>query len=103
MEVAVLLKVVGGGFSGVGSLILAYRGYVIFNWVKYTLFAHEKSIDALASAIYNIEPVYDGKIIMGSLDQLLKLEDKLGFWLLIVGIVMFGIGMLATAISYLVA
>ncbi|WP_151838126.1 MULTISPECIES: hypothetical protein [unclassified Acinetobacter] len=103
MEVAVLLKVVGGLSSGVGSLILAYRGFVIFKWVKYTLFAHEKSIDALVSAIYNTKPVYDGKIIMRSLDQLLKLEDKLGSWLLIIGIVMFGVGMIATAISYFFA
>ncbi|USA54585.1 hypothetical protein NDN13_05155 [Acinetobacter sp. C32I] len=103
MEINVLLKIIGGVSSGVGSLLLAYRGYVILNWVKYILFAHEKNIDALMGTVYKVPNVYDGEIITGTVNQLLILEGKLGLKLLILGFVLFGAGMLMTALSYFVA
>lgn len=102
MEINVLLKIIGGVTSGVGSLLLAYRSYVIFNWVRYILFAHEQNIDTLIGTVYKIPNVYNGGITAGTVDQLLNLERKFGLRLLILGFLLLGAGMFMTAISYLV-
>ncbi|HEE6161303.1 TPA: hypothetical protein R7Q74_000619 [Acinetobacter baumannii] len=101
MNLVILLKVIGGGLSGLGSLLLAYRSYVIFNWVRNILVAHENNLDIIFSLVTNRLKSYSSIYIDGTVQQLLKIESRPGLLLLILGFIMFGLGMLMTAVSYI--
>jgi len=92
------LKIVGAIFTALGSILLAWRVKAILVWVKYCLVAHEVSIEQLAL-------VANGKsqtqpAVTGSVTHLLRVEDKLGIVLLILGFSFLAFGMICNAASY---
>ena len=93
------LKLVGTVFSAAGSLLLAWRVKQILKWVVYALVAHEQSLTQLRKFV-NHEP-QTGPVVEGVTVHLLDVESRLGFVLLILGFVCFGIGMLCNAATYL--
>lgn len=94
-----LMKVSGAVSTAIGSILLAWRVYVILKWVKYCLFAHEVSITQLSKILSNkpqTEPIVEG--VTRHLDNV---ESKLGIVLLILGFLLLAIGMLCNAATYL--
>ena len=95
------LKISGALTTGIGSILLAWRVKAILKWVIYCLVAHEQSIDQLARLAANQRQT--DPIVGGVTKHLLDIESKLGLILLILGLVLLGVGMLTTAVSYFVA
>jgi hypothetical protein len=92
------LNILGAVSTSLGSVILAWRAKVILTWVKYSLVAHEITIQQLirkANREHQTMPA-----IEGSVSQLLKIEDKLGVVLLVIGFLLLALGMLLKAVSY---
>lgn len=100
-DISLWLKVGGGVFTGLGSILLAWRVKSILKWVEYCLVSHENSILELSNAIDRSS--YRPMINYGVARHLIDVKDKLGFYLLVGGFVLLGIGMLSNAASFLVA
>jgi hypothetical protein len=91
-------KIVGAIFTVLGSILLAWRAKAILEWVKNCLVAHEVSIQQLnliANGRSQTQPV-----ITGSVKHLLRVEDKLGIVLLMLGFSFLAVGMVCNAASY---
>lgn len=100
-KIDLILKVAGAGFSGIGSLILAWRVKNIIKWVVYSLVAHEKSLNKILCKI-NGEPDPDSDPALKNVPiHLLRYLDKVGFCLLITGFVFLGVGMILNMIHFL--
>lgn len=92
------LKLIGALATGVGSILLAWRVKEILKWVVYCLVAHDQSITQLRRLASN-QPQTDN-IVEGVPKHLLHVESKLGFVLLIFGLLLLGAGMLCNAATY---
>lgn len=99
-DLAAWLNVIGAVSVGAGSILLAWRVKEILKWVVYCLVAHEQSIEQLSNLATNKNQT--GPIVSGVTKHLLDIESKLGFVLLVVGLLLLGVGMLSNAASYLV-
>lgn len=97
MELNVLLKVIGMFLSGLGSILLAWRVKSILEWVVYCLVAHEQSIEQLIRIAENKNQTKP--TITGTPIHLLKIQDRIGFVLLVVGFLSLGLGLLLNAFS----
>lgn len=93
------LKLIGALSSGAGSLVLAWRVKELLKWVVYCLVAHEQSITQLRKIASN-QPQTE-PLVEGVPKHLLKIQDKLGLALLIVGFSLLGVGMLCNAATHL--
>ncbi len=98
-DAATWFKLIGTILSAGGALVLAWRVKEILKWVVYALVAHETSITQLRKVLNN-EP-QTGPVVEGVTTHLLDIESKLGFFLLILGFALLGIGMLCSAASIL--
>ncbi len=97
-DIPIVLKIVGGLTTATGSILLAWRVKVILKWVVSTLVAHEQSIRQLRKILNNeqqTEPLLEGVT-----KHLLDIESKLGVLLLVSGLLLLGVGMFLSAISY---
>lgn len=98
-KLALVLKVVGSGLSGVGSILLAWRVKSIIKWIVYSLVAHEVSIDQIRKFLNKL-PQTD-PMVSGVPKHLLEFQDKAGMCLLIAGFASLGLGMLLNMVHYL--
>ncbi len=101
MDTQTLLKIAGTGMTGLGSILLAWRVKSILKWVVNCIVAHEVAIEQLQRVINN-EPQTQ-PVIIGTPVHLLEIQDKVGFILLVGGLLLLGVGMLLNMASYLAA
>lgn len=99
MEVQTILKAVGAGMSGLGSILLAWRVKSILTWVVYCIVAHDASIEQLRRILNSEQQT--SPIIEGTSVHLLETQDKVGFIFLVGGFLLLGIGMLLNMASIL--
>jgi hypothetical protein len=98
-DAATWFRLIGTILTAGGSLVLAWRVKQILKWVVYALVAHETSIIQLRKVLSNERQT--APVIEGATTHLLDIESKLGFFLLILGFSLLGIGMLCGAASIL--
>ena len=99
IDLVTWLKLLGAVAAGSGSVLLAWRVKEILKWVVYSLVTHEQSITQLRLIAEN-KPQTDN-IVEGVTKHLLNVESKLGFVLLVAGLLLLGAGMLCNAATYL--
>jgi hypothetical protein len=95
-QLETILKVVGSGLSGAGSLILAWRVGSILKWVKNSLVAHETNLIQTRRLLEN-KPQTEA-FIEGLPKHLLHFQNGVGFYLLIAGFACLGTGMVINMI-----
>jgi hypothetical protein len=71
----------------------------LLKWIVLALVTHEQTLIVLLDA-FGQPPRREG--VVGAVNHLLDVEEKLGVALLVVGFILLGIGMLANALSYVV-
>jgi hypothetical protein len=98
MGFSTILKIIGAFSTGTGSILLAWRVKVLLEWITYAIIAHETSIIQLIKILGGQPQTHP--TITGTPVHLLKIQDKLGLYLLIGGFMLLGLGMLANGISY---
>ena len=101
MDIQTALKITGTGMTGLGSILLAWRVKSILQWVVHCIVAHEVSIEQL-QRVANNQPQTQS-VIIGTPIHLLETQDKIGFILLVGGLLLLGVGMLLNMSAYLVA
>lgn len=100
-DLSTWLRLVGGIAAAAGSLLLAWRASQLLKWIVLTLVTHERSIEALLD-LPSPRSNLQREAIVGAVQHLLNIEQKLGFRLLVLGLVLLGLGMLSNALSFLV-
>ncbi|PAJ73391.1 hypothetical protein CJF42_16125 [Pseudoalteromonas sp. NBT06-2] len=98
MDITIWLKIIGAIFTGVGSILLAWRVKSILTWVKNCLIAHEVSIRAFQDVVNGNTQKYP--VVTGTIIHLLDIESKLGVILLVSGFIFLAMGMFFNAASY---
>lgn len=101
MDIQTVLKITGTGMTGFGSILLAWRVKSILHWVVNCIVAHEVSIEQLQRVVNNQHQTRP--IITGTSVHLLETQDKIGFILLVGGLLLLGVGMLLNMSAYLIA
>ena len=100
VDLVAWLRFFGALSIGIGSLLLAWRVRELLRCVVLALVSHEATIQVLLDTINN-QP-QRREAVVGAVNHLIDVEEKLGLVLLVVGFVFLGVGMLANAASYLV-
>lgn len=99
-ELPVILKLLGALLAGLGSLVLAWRVKKLLTAIVDCLLTHDMSIKELLARANGGRQTMPAVVGMASV--VLDIQDKIGLRLLVVGFVLFGVGLLCTALSYLV-
>ena len=99
-DIATWFKLVGALSSALGSIFLAVRIKSILKWVTYCLVSHENNIEQLINITHGKKQTEP--FVMNVPKHLLDVKSRAGLVFLILGFFLLGLGLLATAMSYLV-